>query len=201
LFFAQLREARQQFERGEENGRVGAFTALAATWMFILAFKATSKEPLYASIVMLLDALAALDQGLVLPIIKKPIRRRGRAPSGQAYASLKGHAAATVKTLMQTGFSHPQACAQVARELARRGVRPERGSRTVTATTVGNWCNEVSSDVGRHGAAARAYDYFILDAKEQKSLTALPKERARQYVLRFFGTWVSALFPKRQKLT
>jgi hypothetical protein len=46
LFFAQLREARQQFEQGEENGRVGAFTALAATWMFILAFKATSKEPL-----------------------------------------------------------------------------------------------------------------------------------------------------------
>jgi hypothetical protein len=198
LFFAQLREARQQFEQGEENGRIGAFTALAATWMFILAFKATSKEPLFAPIVMLQNALAALDQGLVLPIVK-PIRRRGRARSDEAYASLKGHAAATVKILLQTGLDHQQACRRVATQLARLGVRPERGSGTVTATTVRNWCVEVSRDVHRRRTAAQAYDHFILDPKEKESLLALPKDWARQFVLQSLADWVRALFPKRQK--
>jgi hypothetical protein len=198
LFFAQLREAQQQFEQGEQDGRVGARTALTATWMFILAFKATSKEPLYAPIVMLQNALKALDDGLVLPIVK-PIRRRGRARSSDAYASLKGHAAATVKMLMQTGLARHQACGRVASQLVRLGIRPERGSGTVTANTVRHWCDEVSSDVGRHGTAARAYDYFISDPEEQEWLSALPKDRARQFVLQSLADWVRALFPNRKK--
>ena len=51
-------------------------------------------------IVRLQDALAGLEQNRREPILK-PIPRSGRAPSSGAYASLKGHAAATVQLLVK----------------------------------------------------------------------------------------------------
>src|SRR5262249_30394232 len=75
-------------------GRWGAFCALGAFQSFITLFKNPLEEDLHVPIVRLQDALVGLEQGRREPILE-PVRRRGRAPSSHAYASMKGYAAAT----------------------------------------------------------------------------------------------------------
>jgi hypothetical protein len=118
FLFSRLREARQQYDEDQEGGRVAAFTALGAIWQFIALFNSPFAELLHVPVLKLMDALVALDQNNVLPILK-PIARPGRAASSHAYAALQGHAAATVMRLRKLNLSPKQACALVARELAR----------------------------------------------------------------------------------
>jgi hypothetical protein len=195
FLFARLRQARERFEK---EGRHGAFSALGACWSFITLFRMPLEEDLHVPIVRLQDALKGLDQGRTEPIVKA-VRRRGRAPSSDAYASMKGYAAATVQLLQQAGVAHGDALGAVARQLRELGVQPERGSRSVTATTVRNWCNEVSSDVGRHGRAAPMYD-DRLAPEEQERFLSLPKDRAIQLAIERLTRWVLSVFPERQKL-
>ncbi|MGA7455107.1 MAG: hypothetical protein WBW73_28980 [Rhodoplanes sp.] len=123
------------------------------------------------------QALAALEQNNVLPILK-PVPRRGRAPSSHGHAALKGHVAATVKRLTQTGMELKEAHRKVANELKKLGVRPGRGSGQVTANTVRNWCDEVASDVGRHGTAALMCGEMFTD-EEQKRFSALSQRSGK----------------------
>src|SRR5262245_18481059 len=79
FLFARLREARRQFESEGDDGRLGAFTALAATWMFINLFKEPFAEDLQVPILHLQQALALLENNVVLPIFKKTTQKRGSA--------------------------------------------------------------------------------------------------------------------------
>src|SRR5262249_11901298 len=96
FLFNRLREARAQFKQEADNGRRGAFTALGAFHMFITLFKKPLEETLHVPIVRLQDMLVGLEQNRIEPILK-PVRRRGRAPSGHAYDSIRGNAVATVQ--------------------------------------------------------------------------------------------------------
>jgi len=199
FLFNRLREARAQFKQEADNGRRGAFTALGAFHMFITLFKKPLEETLHVPIVRLQDALVGLEQNRIEPILK-PVRRRGRARSGHAYDSIRGNAVATVQRLQQAGLALNDALQAVARQLSHLGVRPERGSGTVTATTVRNWCDEVSSDVSRQTTAALMYDH-ILSPEENKRFLALPKDRAKQFALRSLSSYVLSISPGRQKPT
>jgi hypothetical protein len=194
FLFGQLREARAQFAQEGDNGRRGALTALSSFWRFITLFSTPLAETLHIPIVRLQDAVTMLNYNRIEPILK-PIRHRGRAPSSYSYACLKGCAAATVQLLVQAGLDLAEARLAVARQLSKRGVRPERGSGTVTRTTVRNWCNEISADVGRRGAAALTYDKEL-----PEWVSALPKHRARQFALRLLDDYVLSVFPELQKL-
>jgi hypothetical protein len=167
LLFARLREARRQFQEEGDAGRLGAFTALGALWQFIVLFKQPHAETLHVPVLKLLDALAALDNNAVEPIIK-PTRRPGRAPSSHAHLALKGHVAGTVRRLVAAGVNHKDAYKQVAQLLQRLGVRPERGLGHITAATVRNWCNEVSADVSRQGTAAQMYETMFASSEEAR---------------------------------
>jgi hypothetical protein len=156
---------------------------------------------LHVPIMRLQDALWVLDQGEAKPMLK-PMRRPrgGRAPSSQTYASLRGHAAATVELLiLHAGLARDDAHRAVARQLSRLCVRPERGSGTLTATTVRNWCDEVSSDYGRRGPAAWMYDHKLARGKEM--LSGLSKTQARQAALEELTYWIRTLSPELQKPT
>jgi hypothetical protein len=196
-----LRQARERFEKEGNDDRHAAFSALGACWSFITLFRTPVEETLHVPILRLQDALAGLDEGRTEPIVKAVRRPRGgRAPSSHAHAGMKGYAAATVQLLLQTGFALGDAHRAVATELSQLGVRPERGSGTVTATTVRNWCNEVSSDVGRRGMAALMYD-DKLAPEEQERFSSLPKGQARKFALQCLATWVRSLFPEPPKAT
>jgi len=199
FLFNRLREARAQFKQEADNGRRGAFTALGAFHMFITLFKKPLEETLHVPIVRLQDALVGLEQNRIEPILK-PVRRRGRAPSSHAYDSIRGNAVATVQCLQQAGLARNDALQAVARQLSQLGVRPERGSGTITATTVRNWCDEVSSDVSRQTTAALMYD-DMLSPEENKRFLALPKDRAKQFALRSLSRYVLSISPGGQKPT
>ena len=164
-----------------------------------MLFRKPLEEDLHVPIMRLQDALVGLEQGRREPMLE-PVRRRGRAPSGQAYAGMKGYAAATVQLLLQADLARGDALGAVARQLRELGVRPERGSGTVTATTVQNWCDEVSSDVSRQTTAALMYD-DMLSPEENKRFLALPKDRAKQFALRSLSSYVLSISPGRQKPT
>jgi hypothetical protein len=186
FLFSRLRVAQEQFYQEGDNGRQGAFTALAASWMFITVFRTPFSEELYVPILRLQDALAMLDKNRIEPIFR-PVRGSGRGPSSYTHACLKGYAAAAVK--LQQGLTRADAYLAVATQLSELGVRPGRGSGVVTATTVRNWYYEVSSDVGRHDIPAVMFDKKLLSNKGADRAQTLQK----------LAAWVLALLPELQK--
>src|SRR5262249_50074649 len=157
-----------------DDGRQGAFTALAASWMFITLFRTTFNEELHVPILRLQDALSMLDKNRVEPLLR-PVRSSGHPPSSYTYACLKGYAAAAVELLLQHGLARADAYLAVAKRLSELGVQPGRGSGVVTATTVRNWYDEVSSDVGRHDIPAVMFDKKLLSNKGADRTQTLEK--------------------------
>lgn len=200
LLFSRLREARRQFTQDGDNGRLGAFTALGSLWQFVALFEKPHSETLEAPVLELLNALASLDDNAVLPILK-PAPRTGRSPSSQAHLSLKGHAAATVQRLMDTGLGQSEAHALVAKTLQRLDVKADRGSGNVTTATVRNWCNEVSSDVGRKGTAATMYDKILAEDERRRfrTLSEADAVAARRLSVVSLSRWVETHFPPRKR--
>jgi hypothetical protein len=203
LLFADLRRAYQYFQDGEGNGRGGASTALGALCRFIMLFEKPLAEGLQLPILDLQQALAALEDNNVSPMLE-PLRHRGRAKSSDAREALKGHVAGTVQRLLQAGINSDDAHRRVAEELEKRGVRAERGAGNVTATTVRHWCDEVDTDVERRGTAAVVYDsMFTVSEREnfsflvwldrnQKGVEHLP---APVFALKSLAAFVAAIFP------
>jgi hypothetical protein len=191
FLFADLREAQRRF-KAEEDGRLGAFTALGAVWRFIILFKAPHSEALQVPFIRLQDALASLERNLVEPMLK-PRPRRGRASSSHARAVLRGNAAGTV-SLLEPIIGRDQAYQAVAKQLKELGIRPERGSGEVTTGTVRHWCEEVAGDVGRHGTAAVAYDSML--AEIELKISVLTQEQARRWALDALADFVQRLFPE-----
>src|SRR5262249_4453020 len=143
FLFGGLREARMQFVQQGDNGRLGAIRALGAFWQFILLFRMPLAQALHLPIVRLQDALTMLNYNKIEPILER-VPHRGRAPSSYSYDCLKGTAVATAQHLVQVGVAREDAQRAVAAQLRKRHVRPERGSGTVTRTTVKNWSYEIS---------------------------------------------------------
>jgi hypothetical protein len=194
FLFSRLREAKQQYDENRDGGRAAASMALGAMWQYITLFDLPRTELLHLPILKLQNALAALDQNNVLPMLK-PVSHPGRAASSDDYLSLQGHAAATMMRLRKLG-SHPkQACALVATELAKIGVRPQRGANTITGSTVRHWCDDIENDVGRHGTAAFIYDTMFTD-EENKRFGALPPVKAMLLALASLRLNIQAMFPE-----
>ena len=192
--FARLREARQQYDKEEDGARVAAFTALGAMWQFIALFNSPLQEQLHVPILKLMDALAALDHNNVLPILK-PVTRTGRAPSSTAYSSLQGHAAGAVMRLRMLGIDPTQACALVAKELTKLGIKPDRGVGGITGNTIRHWCDHVASDVARHGPAAFMYDMMFMEEAVQR-FRALPPAEAPALALASLRQYIQTIFPE-----
>jgi hypothetical protein len=192
--FDRLREARRQFDSEGDDGRVGAFTALAATWRFISLFKEPFAECLQVPILHLQQAVALLENNVALPILK-PVPKGGRAVSSYSRAALRGCAVGTVQRLLDNGMSPGEAHQAVAQVLDHLGIRPERGGGKITGTTVRHWCDDVATDVGRHGMAAFKYDTMFTRSKREK-LSASPNDDAKLYdALDELAAYVEALLP------
>jgi hypothetical protein len=193
FLFAWLRVAGQQYDDKAEGGRTAAFTAIGAMSQFIELFRPGVAEHLNVPILKLLDALAALDQNNVLPILE-PVKRRGRPPSSHAYLSLQGHAAGTVMRLRKSGLDPKQACALVAKELTKLSFKLERGKGDITANTIRHWCDDVESDLGRRGTAAMTYD-MMFSEEENKRFHSLSAADARAFAFASLRRYIELIFP------
>jgi hypothetical protein len=175
--FAPLREIRPMYQSAEaKDRRLNICVALSFYIRFIQLFQKPLEEGLDVPIIHLNDALIALNNNLVLPILK-PIRKKtgGRSESSNVHKALKGLAAATVTYLRENGFKAPDAHKELAKWLNKLGVRKERGSDDITFGTIRNWCDEVSSDFGRRDTAARMCDK-MLDKSERTRLAEAAKK-------------------------
>jgi hypothetical protein len=105
-----------------------------------------------------------------------------------------------VQLLQLAGLTRDDARQVVAKQLSKLGVRPERGSGPVTATTLRNWADKVSSDFGRHSTAAMIHDDKLTPAEKQRFL-ARPKDRAKQFALQLLATYVRSISPGQRKPT
>jgi hypothetical protein len=177
FFFSDLRRALELFAQSKSGGRAGVVKAMAATWRLVALFRQAYAENSFVPLLQLQDALQALDQNNVAPMLR-PINRSGRSSSLDVRTALRGHAAGTVARLVEANVSPPDARALVAEALLALGVRPERGSKQITARTVRTWCEEVAEDVGRHRAAAIVYDGMFTD-DERRRFSALVSDQAR----------------------
>ena len=184
-------------QRASDIDRQSFFSALGAFWSFITLFRGPLAENLHAPILRLQNALLMLDRGQTDPILE-PARRSGRGFSSEAHASLRANAAVTVRLLQQAGLTRDDAHTAVASELRRLGVRSERGSGTVKATTVRNWCDEVAR-AGRDATVSRMYEHKF--ARQQAMLSEIPKDQVRQSALDELAYWIGKLFPELRKAT
>jgi hypothetical protein len=182
--FAALREIRPLYEKAEaQDHRRAICVALAFYCRFIQLFKKPLEEGLDVPILHLNDALAALNDNLVLPILR-PIPKRGRSKSSDAHNALKGLVAATVTYLCENGFPAEDAHKALAQWLNKLCVRSERGSGDITPKTVFNWCNEVSKlDETSTATAAIMYNK-MLAASERERLAATAKKATPEYAAR-----------------
>lgn len=191
FLFADLRTACEVYAG---NQRQGALIALGACTRFLWLFETTLSERLDLPIGALRGALFGLEENIVEHLLQ-PAAKVGRSGLSMARQALKGQVAAAVQRIIQAGISAPDARHLVARELNKRGLKPERGSGNVTATTVRHWCDEVEEDVGRRGPAAVAYD-MTFTKEEIKRFAALPTDQARRdHALSCLMAFVDHLFP------
>jgi hypothetical protein len=193
LFFADLRGARRHFGN---NQRHGSIEALGALIRFIALFEAPFADLLHVPVLVLHEALFGLDENIVRPLLE-PVKKPGRSRSSMAHEALKGHVAGTVQRLFQTGKSTADAYGLVAEELDKLGLKPERGSGALTATTVRHWCDEVAADMSRTGGAADVYDrMFTVD--EVEKFKTLPRDQARRFALESLVAFVREVFGARK---
>ena len=76
-------------ETHETQGRPGAVVALRAAWGFLMQFEPVLAESLHAPLINLANALLALNENNVEPILK-PTKRTGRATSSPRRYALIG---------------------------------------------------------------------------------------------------------------
>jgi hypothetical protein len=181
LLFENLRAANQWFQTGEGEGRGGAALALEALWRFTALFEKPRNECLHIPVQRLLDQ------------ITRSAPKRGGQPLTGIQEAIKGQAAGSVKRLMQYGMPQSQAYKQVAKVLARHGVRLQRHGQP--ANTVRYWCEDVAADVSRKSMAAIAFER-LFDEVENNRYAGMPSDAERRdYALKALADYLRKVAP------
>ena len=163
--FKELGEAQTVYAAGQHLD--GSYLALVAVVAFIGLFAKNAEIGLAVPLHRLLDALDALDNGIIDPLVKPTVRAgAGRPKAPTMRATFKGAVAFTVHRLRDFGVALSEAQAVVADDLRRIGVKPDRGNGgRMSARTVRGWCGEIAEDLGRHGEAAKWFDRLAADPR------------------------------------
>jgi hypothetical protein len=194
LLFGDLRHASQLFRECGDGGREGAVVALGAVWRFVVLFDRPFSESLHVPLLRLQDALMALENNQVDPVVRA-VRRRGRSASSVRQVALRANAAGAVRRLCEAGVERANAYRQVAKLLNELGVKAERGSKDLSATTIRHWCNKVAEDVSRSGDAARVYD-SMFSPDEIDRFARLSNNQAQKHALDSLAGFVETIFPE-----
>jgi hypothetical protein len=176
--FHELGKASELHQTDGNAGREGTIHSVETLLKFLSLFAPVISSRLHAPLAVLFDALMSLDDGKVLPLLK-PTNKNGRTRASALRGSLIGAAAFTVRRLTETGMLAPTAHEAVAHKLKGIGVTPARGRGRLTARTVRGWCQEVRTDIGRHGESAQTYDELIA----VDDTNGLPPQQSRTVLL------------------
>ena len=156
FLFAWLREARQQHDKDQMADGSRQSLRSVPCGNSLTLFNSPLAEGLHVPILKLMEALAALDQNNVLPVLR-PVARAGRAPSSHAYASLQGHAAGAVNASSDAGSRSPSKLCACRKRVDQAGCRPDRG--------------RVASRATRYATGAITWRATWQDMERQRSCT------------------------------
>jgi hypothetical protein len=216
--FVELRLASALYQGEEFPDRAATLIALSAVWRFLMRFRPALDERLHVPLMNLSNALLGLNNNNVQPILQRSAPRRGgRAQDSPDRQALIGIAVGAVERLLWTGMDHGEADKAVAAELAKLGVKPNRGGNPITARTVREWRNRVGTDLplfrpllaggpeataewckrsdpvvaARVGAVLNAVE--MLTDKWHSRIQGLPQAAARKFVLASLTTSIAKL--------
>ena len=171
--------ARKWYQKGDDNGRLGAFTALWAVIDFLQAFDDFHSAGLERPLVSLATALLDVDKGTVHPMLRpKRGRKRGQSPSTIEMTRFRVMAAVAMTLFMKNGSPKNLAAQRVARALDNAGFK-RAGGRPITAQTVAGWRDRVSGGLPTESDTA-SYRY-VLTAVQTRSV---PPERQAENLLK-----------------
>jgi hypothetical protein len=145
-----------------------------------MLFRTVQDGQLHLPIAALDNALKALDDNAVSPLLT-PIGHSGRSSATDAHQVIKGAAAYVAHWLQRLGMNRTAACIAVAKPLSALGMRPDRGSDTLTARTIREWCDVVSADIGRQTPAAQTFDGLC--AETDVIIKGMKSEQAKKFLL------------------
>jgi hypothetical protein len=178
--FAELREVFIGQQNGASTDREGALRAIEAVSKFLMLFRVVHDEQLHLPLAALDNALKALDENVVLPMLT-PKPHSGCSSATDARQVTKGAAAYVAHSLQRLGMNRTAACLAVAKSLRALGLRPERGSGALTARTIREWCDVVSADISRQSPSAQAFDG--LRAETDAIIKGMKSEEAKKFLL------------------
>src|SRR5262249_26961987 len=113
FLFADLRRASHLFRDRGDKGREGAVVALGALWRVVVLFDRPFSESLHVPLLRLQDALMALENNQVDPIVRA-VRHRGRSASSVRQVALRANAAGAVRRLCEADVERANAYRLVA---------------------------------------------------------------------------------------
>ena len=186
--FQKLCVAKQMYALGQENGRDGITLALGGVVEFLNSFIEMRDANLGFELMLLMQALGQLDEGIDSPLFRKKKREGKRASKPRK--TMMGLAVATLDILMDSKIEKHTAAKQVAAVLQKSGVF-NLGSRKsgISASTVLKWREKISEDVGAHTFAKKIYLSHRQTLRSQPKMSA---ERFRVYVLTALEDLVTA---------
>lgn len=187
-----LRIGLEQYRSGENGGRDGAVLSLHIIAHVLVGHKVIRDEGLLVPLIALANALDALAQNNILPLVRPP-RRSGRAASSDLGSAIQAQAVCTVLRLQEFGVKPAAACELVAAVVKRTGLKPSRiGSPvadqvpSITGRTIRNWRERAAA--GNADTLTAAVQMF---SEKQIDLDHLSKEQAQEKLLENLGYVIS----------
>jgi hypothetical protein len=171
FLYSGQKDAALHFAHGGDAGRHGVILAVENVLKFFTELQRTGicpaivAEGLQAPLGLLLNALLSLDDGIQSPLLT-PKKISGRARGSTLYDGLKAIAVFTVRRLVATGMSLPEARKVVAAELARLQVHPARkgsDSGQVSKRTLRGW----QDDIGMNKTMTAILEQIEAEARDQ----------------------------------
>jgi hypothetical protein len=186
-FWIRLQIASLYDPAAQDSGRSSARIALIAVMEF-LAVLYPKLSPLPLALQDLLQGLADLDRGTVIPLLTRS-KKRGRRPNDLSDELFRAIAAAAMTSLMKASeMDRDLAARNIARRLSEMGYGPGK----LTAVQLAKWREKMMTERAAENLAVQRYELALKWVKELE-----PAEAVR-FLLSNLPILHPTYFPKRR---
>ena len=155
-----LRQAREEYQSGQDAGRIGAIWSLNCIIEFLNASDEVRRDGLADPLLHLSVALSDLDDGIPSPVFHIE-RRVGRKPDSLVRIEVRAFSVFTVDSLMSAGLLLDKATKLVAKTLRKCGIERHGKAGDIKAITIKKWREDIQADFGTTLAAQSHKDLVV----------------------------------------
>lgn len=147
-FLDRLLEARAEFAVGKDGGRSGVIKALTVATLFLSFLDPQNERGLVDPLVVLDNALRALDRNNVQALLK-PKRKSSRSIASDSRIIAQALSVYAAETLMETGMGPLEAYKRIAKALKDIGVRSSGFRAPISERTIRGWKERASKEFAK----------------------------------------------------